>query len=108
MICKSRKGHAASMMTDIMQELRSLEVHKRSKKQFSTTQTRPDHTEAAQLSTEEHDENHCCCYTADPYKLGGNISQSEISNIEKDRKSDNKKYKVTTDTPGLTQFKQKG
>jgi len=41
MICKSRKGHAASMMTDIMQELRSLEVHKRSKKQFSTTQTRP-------------------------------------------------------------------
>jgi len=40
--------------------------------------------------------------------LGGNISQSEISNIEKDRKSDNKKYKVTTDTPGLTQFKQKG
>ena len=78
MICKSRKSHAASMMTDIMQELRSLEVHKRSKKQFSTTQTRPDHTEAAQLSTEEQYENHCCHYTADLNKLAGNICQSEI------------------------------
>jgi len=34
--------------------------------------------------------------------LGGNISQSEISHIATDCKSDNKKYEVTTDMPGLT------
>jgi len=40
-IYKSKKSHAASIMTDIIQELQSLEVHKRSKKQFFTTLTRP-------------------------------------------------------------------
>jgi len=35
---------------------------------------------------------HCCRYTAGlNNKLGGNINQSEISNIATDCKSDNKK-----------------
>ena len=57
----------------------------------SFPQHRPEHIEARQLSTEEHDENQCCHYTAGLNKLGGNISQSEISNIATDCKSDNKK-----------------
>jgi len=63
-------------------------VHKRSKKQFFTTLTRPHRNK----TSEEHDENHCCRYTAGlNIKLGGNISQSEISNIATDCKSDDKK-----------------